>query len=370
MNKRIFLLAIAAIAAMLGNLSPTFGNNDDLLTIGSKAPNLDIEHWVQNGNGKYKQVTEFAAGKVYVVEFWATWCGPCIASMPHIAETQQKYGDSVQVVSVSDEDLETVEAFLEKKVRGSSDEDKKTYKDLTSVYCLTTDPDNSTHKDYMEAAHQNGIPTCFIVGKDGVIEWIGHPMEMDEPLEMVLDDKWDREAAVAEMKKQQALQERLMKLGMLMQSEKFDDALALIDEVIAGSSDADEAVMYKGFRFQILMEAKRFDVAADSLKEFANSASATPDMLNSLAWGVFETATSIDDVEKELIESALQAAQKAVAGEPENGMYLDTLAHLQHITGDLDGAIATQEKAVKNPGPAKAEIEAFLEDLKKEKADK
>jgi len=47
-----------------------------MLTIGSKAPSIDVEHWVSDGNGKFKPVTEFEADKVYVVEFWATWCGP------------------------------------------------------------------------------------------------------------------------------------------------------------------------------------------------------------------------------------------------------------------------------------------------------
>lgn len=75
------------------------------LTIGSPAPQLDIEHWIQDGSGHFAKVSEFEADKVYLVEFWATWCGPCIASMPHIAEIQEKYADrGVQVVSITRED--------------------------------------------------------------------------------------------------------------------------------------------------------------------------------------------------------------------------------------------------------------------------
>ncbi len=55
----------------------------------------------------------------------------------------------------------------------------------------------------MTASGQNGIPTCFIVGKSGQIEWIGHPMSMDEPLTSVVEDKWDREAFATEFKKSQ-----------------------------------------------------------------------------------------------------------------------------------------------------------------------
>lgn len=136
--------------------------------VGSKAPELDIEHWLSDGKGKFKKVTSFADGNIYVVEFWATWCGPCIASMPHLAEMQEKLAEKkVQIISVSDEDLETVEGFLKRELPS---DDEKTYADLTSAYCLTADPDKSVYKDYMLAAKQNGIPTAFIVGKKGIIE--------------------------------------------------------------------------------------------------------------------------------------------------------------------------------------------------------
>ena len=146
------------------------------LGIGSKAPALDIEHWVQDGNGFFKPVTEFEKDKVYVVEFWATWCGPCIQSMPHLADLQNKYrGNGVQIISVSDESLDEVKDLLGKK----NEDVGKTFAEVTAAYSLTTDPDRSVYKDYMTAAKQQGIPTAFVVGKTGIVEWIGHPMDMD-----------------------------------------------------------------------------------------------------------------------------------------------------------------------------------------------
>ena len=46
-------------------------------------------------------------------------------------------------------------------------------------------------KNWMTAAGQEGIPTAFIVNKEGKIAWIGHPMEMDKPLEKIVAGTWD-----------------------------------------------------------------------------------------------------------------------------------------------------------------------------------
>ncbi len=51
-------------------------------------------------------------GDVHVVEFWATWCGPCLVSMPHLSELKQEYGDQVTIIGITNEDEGTVEAFL------------------------------------------------------------------------------------------------------------------------------------------------------------------------------------------------------------------------------------------------------------------
>jgi len=191
---------IALATVLLVMVTPAFAEDGPAsvpsLTIGSAAPSLDIEHWVQNGNGAFDPVTTFVKDHVYVVEFWATWCGPCVASLPHLAALQEEYTDKqVQIISITAEDPKTVDDFLDREVRG---EDEKTYRELTAAYCLTSDPDRSCDTDYMEATEQRGIPTAFIVGKDGHIEWIGHPMSMDEPLASIVNSTWDRERFATE----------------------------------------------------------------------------------------------------------------------------------------------------------------------------
>jgi len=50
---------------------------------------------------KGEPVTAFQKGQVYAIDFWATWCGPCRESIPHLTGLQKKYGDKVRIVGVS-----------------------------------------------------------------------------------------------------------------------------------------------------------------------------------------------------------------------------------------------------------------------------
>lgn len=377
--RKLFAGLIASAISITGAASLSAQEEDALLTIGSKAPALDVEHWVQNGNGKFKPVSKFEDGKVYVVEFWATWCGPCIASMPHLAETQQEYAEKgVQLISISDEDLETVETFLKREIAGGEEgEEKKdapkTYRELTSAYCLTTDPDGSSQKDYMEAAKQNGIPTAFIVGKKGEIEWIGHPMEMDEPLKSVVEDKWDRAAFIAEFKAAQEAQVQMQKLFGLLNGGKMDEALKMLDEMIE-KNKGQAKTQFQMLKLQVMLqqEEKKEEVAAFA-KTVLDSAAEDPMMINQLCWAFVEMTEAGRIDNPELLKTALAATAAASekAEAESKGAILDTLAHLYHLTGDLDKAIETQKKAVESAGEEmKAELEAYLKTLQEEKAGK
>jgi thiol-disulfide isomerase/thioredoxin len=57
--------------------------------------------------------SEALAGKVMLLDFWATWCGPCIAGMPHLDELQQTFGDQLQVIAISEEKQDRLTRFVE-----------------------------------------------------------------------------------------------------------------------------------------------------------------------------------------------------------------------------------------------------------------
>ncbi len=376
MSQRFFCgiaLAVLVFAAAANvtaqDETTTAAPNDGMLTIGSKAPTLDIEHWVSNGNGRFAPVKEFEPNKVYIVEFWATWCGPCVASMPHLSETQQKLAkEGVTIISVSDEDLETVNGFLDRPYVGEEGQDS-TYRALTSHYCLTTDPDRSTHEAYMEAAQQNGIPTAFIVGKSGLIEWIGHPMSMDEPLEKVLNGTWDRDSYLAEFKAQQELEGKINQAFRFLQTGKTDEAIELLTEIANTTKDEGMKMQLEMLRFQLLLSV-RPDEASKGYRALVEANRTNGMALNHLSWTVYEVVEQGETIPDDLKDAAFQAAKWAAEAEPNDGSILDTLAHWLYVYGDLDQAIEVQTKALKNPGPAAEEIEAFLNKLKEEKAKK
>jgi thiol-disulfide isomerase/thioredoxin len=336
------------------------------LLIGSVAPPLDIEHWFSNGG--FDKVAEFESGKLYVVEFWATWCGPCLASMPHLVELQEKYrDDGVQIISISNEDPERVETFLDREVPGDSEQ---TFGELTSNYALTTDPDRSVYDDYMKAASQSGIPCAFIVGKTGEIEWIGHPMGMDEPLESILTDDWDREAFRMQRKKEQEMMKFQMQVRGLLQQQKTDEAVAVIDSKIE-EVERDDLPFLLGMRYAVSLSNDSPD-AIESLQQLTETIDREEEAqtLNSAAWAVVSRKLSGKSFSDDLVAASWDAIEKANQLLPDNASILDTQARLAWMRGDLDLAIKIQTKAIELATEnSRASMEKFLGELKAAKAE-
>jgi thiol-disulfide isomerase/thioredoxin len=176
------LLTLAAGATMVFGAEGT-------LKVGDPAPKLQAGKWVQG-----EPIKNFEKGKAYVVEFWATWCGPCRATIPHLNETWLKYKDKGLVV-IGQDAFETEEGKVPPFVKQMGE--KMTYR--VALDDKTTIKDGAMAKNWMEAAGRNSIPTAFLVDKQGKIAWIGHPSEMDEKtIDAALATKGDAKTVKAE----------------------------------------------------------------------------------------------------------------------------------------------------------------------------
>lgn len=340
------------------------------LTVGSKAPSLDIEHYIHEDLGKFEPVADFEDGKVYVVEFWATWCGPCIQSMPHLVELQERYReDGLQIVSISDEDLETVEAFLK---RDYPDKEDVTFAELTSAYTLTVDPDGSSTDDYMRAANQNGIPAAFLVGKTGLIEWIGHPMSLDEPLEQVIEGTWDREAFKEQMARQQRLEEAMQKVNRLAGEGNYEDAIKVIDKVLEEFAGADDemaqSVRKQLTQFKYGLRLDSGDLSEDVMKYFRGQlkeAKGNPQAMAQFSYGLMSSIQQGAKVGKLADETlvALNAEIEGANAQIQPLMHV-LVAQMNASLERFDAAIEAQKQAIeKSEGRQKERMESMLEEL-------
>ena len=340
---------VAALAALLMALPAFAQQGEPTLKVGDKAPPLAGGEYV-----KGEPVTEFEEGKVYVLEFWATWCGPCITAIPHVTELQEKYADDGLVIigqNVWEQDESAVGPFVEEMG------DKMNYR-----VRLDTAPgqQGKMAQTWMMAAGQNGIPCSMIVDRTGTLAWIGHPMQMDEPLEQVMAGTFDPAAAA---KAEAAFQELNGELNAAMQGGDIDAAMGVLDRMAqARPAFAPQIAMAK---FQILGQADRWEEAY-AAADGAIADIDDPAVLNELAWTIVSPDSQLPQKDYDL---ALKAADKAnELSEGKDAAILDTLARAHHAKGNADLAVAFQEQAVaaaEDP-QMKAELERTLEEYKSE----
>ncbi len=121
--------------------------------VGTKMTKLAVKDWLS----RQQLVPQDLADRIYVVEFWATWCPPCIMSMPHMNQLAKKYRpDEVFFISISvDNGRERPKTFIE---RNSFD----------NLFVVMND-------GMAEKLTVTWIPMAYIVGTDGKILWQGIP---------------------------------------------------------------------------------------------------------------------------------------------------------------------------------------------------
>jgi thiol-disulfide isomerase/thioredoxin len=159
------LSALGVTACLAGTSSPV-----PTLRIGDLVPQLNTDvTWIQG-----QPVRKFIQGRVYIVEFWATWCPICNGLMPHLSELQRKYAHRLTLIAVdvheSDPSVNAsyVRNFVKKKG------DKMAYT------VAMDDPIKKTQFDaWMAASGLKGIPAAFVIDRHGRLVWGGYPSSTD-----------------------------------------------------------------------------------------------------------------------------------------------------------------------------------------------
>lgn len=362
MSKRLLTLTAAILCAGTTSIAqpsqapakpaaqPSAPSAQSTLQVGDKAPPLSIAEWV-----KGEPITGFEKGKVYIVEFWATWCDPCIKGMPHLSELQRQYkSKGVTVIGVTAKDpnnsIEGVKAMVAEK--GD-----------TMGYTVAWDNERQTNTAYMKAANQNGIPCSFLVDQNGVVAFIGHPMWLDKPLADVVAGTWDIKAgnaAIDEAETKLSSVYRLAPSDPKGALKAFEELEATYPKVMEGMAD---------FKFQMALASGDYDAAYRSGAKIVDKAIAAKDAqtLNAIAWTIVDPA---GDVEKKDLDLALKAANKSneFTGYKDPAI-LDTVARVHFEKGDLKKAIEFQTKAVDNaPSDQKPMLEATLKEYQAKQA--
>lgn len=310
------------------------------LLVGDPAPSLDAQHWFRG-----EPRSRLALGSVYVLDLWATWCGPCVRAMPHLSELQNTYADQgLEVVAVSidtgDSAHEQVQRFVERRSE-----------DISFDVALDG---GGTKAAWLDASGRESIPSTYVVDREGTVVWIGNPNtpegEFGEPvidrvLREVMSDSYDLAEAVDEAR-EEIVQEREAKLrservlvltekmGSLWSGGDVEGALTIIDEIVSLEPENNSGLALR--KAEVLLyernkpeEASAFFVRMIDGPYFDD---------NETLLSFINLFTGDVDPGDEGREAAVAAAELVVSRQP-HPEHIHALARAQFAAGNQDEAV-------------------------------
>jgi DsbE subfamily thiol:disulfide oxidoreductase len=139
-------------------------DSDDAPQVNAPAPDFELE----NLTGEKKHLADYQ-GKVVVLNFWATWCGPCKYEMPFFQEIYESYSSDIAVLAVNNqESVDRVKPFVE---------------EMGLTYEILMDKDGSVATQYQVL----GFPTTYFIDPNGIIKFLHVGVLTEEQLDGYLN---------------------------------------------------------------------------------------------------------------------------------------------------------------------------------------
>lgn len=264
--------------------------------VGDMAPSIELDAWIGVEPGA-EPTLERLRGKLVMLEFWGTWCPPCVRSMAHVQEIRDRYADlGLVVVAISNEAREIVEPFVRRN-------------GYTSYFGC--DPELAVVRAY-------GIsqwPTTFLLDADGRIGWIGTPFDAEARIERLL--RLPADAAGNLVAWGRALERGpspalRFALERVIEKRPRDFDLARWAQVMRGASlsDSDAAQATPADPGELLTRFARAKDAEERSAALAGLASAGAQHFDLLAWARAERRSSWP-LSSEELEQALSSKRYA-----------------------------------------------------------
>lgn len=344
------------------------------LKVGDPAPATRPESMLQG-----EAVKEFKKGEIYVFECWASWCGPCVAAIPHLNDLHKKMskkGVVITGVNVWEAERDAASAQRAKDFLKSQG-DKMSYRVAVGGKAFI--------KDWLEAAEVNGIPHAFVVA-DGKLAWMGHPMQLTDEIigDILTGTPLAAAAPVADKIPQRRLSKPAIPAGTAPNDPEMAAAQAKLDALseAMGRRDWDAAEKalpaaagvlpaQEGKELRESIEAQIGLARGDPTKFYAQLAKLADEefddaeAMNEIAWRLltlksFEKIRNLPLAEK----CAVQAVKLTKETHPDK---LDTLARLRWLQGKKEEAIRWQIKSVDKAeaGPMREALQKTLDAMLK-----
>lgn len=220
-------------------------NANPTLKIGDPAPPIKVETWVR-GN----PIKSFEKGKVYVLDFWATWCGGCITSFPHISAVADKYKDKIRFISVDSYEMEVMKAGGDIITAVNKFLKTPQGKRLTIDVCVDGKA-NVMYETWVKTLRRQGFPTTFIIDQEGKLAWIDVNLDnLDWALQQVLAKKWDNNKAASIMQQRDAIEDKFFKTfqekDLIKKKKNYKEILSACENLEKQFPDRkDAAAFYK-----------------------------------------------------------------------------------------------------------------------------
>jgi thiol-disulfide isomerase/thioredoxin len=329
------------------------------LAVGDPCPSLAFEKLLKGG-----PVGELEKGKVYVVEFWASWCAPCIQGIPHLSALQARYKDRVTIIGVNVRELRRVkegyEESFDDETRAKVEDFVRRQGDRMAYTVVYDGAAKAMDTAWMKASGNEALPTAFIVDRTGTIAWIGHPTVLRMPLSEIVEGTWDTATGPQRVKQAEEAYLGAMRLfasdseaGLLAWERAAGDYPLLASDLI-------------GPKFHALLAAGQFDAAYAEGETLVAEATRTrsPGTLNEVAWAIVNTDAPVATSGLDLALRAATSASDLTEGKDPS--ILDTLARVYFYRSEIEKAIEFQARAVEAADePARARLAATLDEYRK-----